>query len=187
MATFPQEPGKRWTRSRLLPACWRAWSQHPGASWNIRDGFYYRTLRYKHAQVVLSTHGKACSSDIFCCLDSSSDSSTSDDTLDGGPESSLQRHGWSAATLRVLSSMPSRSAGEMKPFPFCQLVCYTRYIYCLKKQTKKTDLFHTGPNSNAGVRWRGSKSRQPSRHHPSRPNQDDVVRAEVVEITPEGG
>ncbi|XP_036944190.1 transmembrane channel-like protein 6 isoform X2 [Acanthopagrus latus] len=43
--------------------------------------------------------------------DSSSDSSTSDDTLDGGPENSLQRHGWSAATLRVLSSMPSRSTG----------------------------------------------------------------------------
>ncbi|XP_030263770.1 transmembrane channel-like protein 6 [Sparus aurata] len=84
--------------------------------------------------------------------DSSSDSSTSDETLDGGPESSLQRHGWSAATLRVLSSMPSRSAG---------------------------------PNSNAEVRWRGSKSRRPSQHHPSRPNQDDVVRAKVVEITPE--
>ncbi|KAM8723916.1 transmembrane channel-like protein 6 isoform 2-T2 [Acanthopagrus schlegelii] len=43
--------------------------------------------------------------------DSSSDSSTSDDTLDGGPENSLQRRGWSAATLRVLSSMPSRSTG----------------------------------------------------------------------------
>uniref|UniRef100_A0A671YTE2 Transmembrane channel-like protein n=1 Tax=Sparus aurata TaxID=8175 RepID=A0A671YTE2_SPAAU len=42
-----------------------------------------------------------------------------------------------------------------------------------------------GPNSNAEVRWRGSKSRRPSQHHPSRPNQDDVVRAKVVEITPE--
>ena len=47
MATFPQEPGRRWTRSSLLPACWRACSQHPEESWNIRDGFYYGTLRYK--------------------------------------------------------------------------------------------------------------------------------------------
>lgn len=36
------------------------------------------------------------------------------DTCSGA--SSLRRNGWSAATLRVLSSMPSRTAGEIK---FC--------------------------------------------------------------------
>ncbi|XP_073349807.1 transmembrane channel-like protein 6 [Pagrus major] len=84
--------------------------------------------------------------------DSSSDSSTSDETPDGQQVSSLQRHGWSAATLKVLSSMPSRSAG---------------------------------PNSDARVYWRGTKSPQPKQPHPSRPNQDEVVRPEVAEITPE--
>ncbi|KAL3053701.1 hypothetical protein OYC64_006094 [Pagothenia borchgrevinki] len=34
-----------------------------------------------------------------------------DETLDTGQRKSLQRHHWSAATLKVLSSMPSRTAG----------------------------------------------------------------------------
>lgn len=33
----------------------------------------------------------------------------------GEQMNSLQRHRWSAATLKVLSAMPSRTAGEMKP------------------------------------------------------------------------
>ncbi len=50
-------------------------------------------------------------SDIYCRLDH-----MRDETLDRGQMKPLQRHHWSAATVKVLSLMPSRTAGEMKPF-----------------------------------------------------------------------
>ncbi|XP_034567824.1 transmembrane channel-like protein 6 [Notolabrus celidotus] len=43
---------------------------------------------------------------------STSSSDTSDETVDREQRTSLQRHCWSAATLKVLSSMPSRTTGH---------------------------------------------------------------------------
>lgn len=47
------------------------------------------------------------------------------ETLDTMPINSLQRNHWSAATLKVLSSLPSRTTGEKQwvVFGVCMCVC----------------------------------------------------------------
>lgn len=57
--------------------------------------------------IVIPINWKTCTCNICCRLDSSSDEE---------PIELLQRHRWSCATQKVLSSMPSRTAGEMKHF-----------------------------------------------------------------------
>ncbi|XP_056262932.1 transmembrane channel-like protein 6 [Pseudoliparis swirei] len=88
----------------------------------------------------------------------------------GEQMNSLQRHRWSAATLKVLSAMPSRTAGEMKPV-----------------------VVHTGMDSAAVTprHSRGSSMlRRPQTSswdssHPSRTIRDDSVQADMEEIDTE--
>lgn len=180
MATFPQEPGRRWTRSSLLPACWRACSQHPEESWNIRDGFYYGTLRYKTRYGCTVNTLRGLFKWRFLLF----------------RQLKWQQHkrwhagrraGELSAEARLVGCNPEGALLDAQPlhwwdetFPCCWLVTrVTLTVFFFKK----TVLVHTGPNSNAGV----CTSHRPNQHHPSRPNQDDAVQAEAAEITPEGG
>lgn len=79
-----------------------------------------------------------------------------DETLDTGQRKSLQRHHWSAATLKVLSSMPSRTAGINAVIP--------KYARDSSQQPQT--------------------SSHDSSHH-SKPIQADFVQEEMEEISAE--
>ncbi|KAI9514827.1 hypothetical protein NQZ68_031017 [Dissostichus eleginoides] len=79
-----------------------------------------------------------------------------DETLDTGQRKSLQRHHWSAATLKVLSSMPSRTAGINAVTP--------KYARDSSQQPQT--------------------SSHDSSHH-SKPIQADFVQEEIEEISAE--
>ncbi|XP_042361831.1 transmembrane channel-like protein 6 [Plectropomus leopardus] len=81
-----------------------------------------------------------------------------DETLQRKPVNSLQRHHWSAATLKVLSSMPSRTTGMNSAGVI--------------------------PPRGSSQRHRYQTSTHDS-SHPSRPIQDDFVQADTEEISPE--
>uniref|UniRef100_A0A3Q3WHH3 Uncharacterized protein n=1 Tax=Mola mola TaxID=94237 RepID=A0A3Q3WHH3_MOLML len=56
-------------------------------------------------------HQKTCTSFVCCPLDGAVDDHTRDEAHDGEQMILLQRYRWSAATLKVLTAMPSRTAG----------------------------------------------------------------------------
>lgn len=85
-----------------------------------------RNVRIQFLSVVLflmSTDYKTYKTYHFVDVQSNRSSYTSDESLDREEISHLQRHGWSAATVKVLASMPSRTAGEGKISPCCLNVC----------------------------------------------------------------
>uniref|UniRef100_UPI0037E96B62 transmembrane channel-like protein 6 n=1 Tax=Semicossyphus pulcher TaxID=241346 RepID=UPI0037E96B62 len=85
---------------------------------------------------------------------------TTDETLDREQMSPLRRHCWSAATLKVLSSMPSRTAGPNTA------VVISRHA----RQSSQQHRHQTSSQDSS---------------HPSRPIQDDFLPADMEEISTE--
>lgn len=115
-----------------------------------------------------------------------------DEALDGEHKNFLQMHRWSTATLKVLSSMPSRTAGETETSSAVQYFVDGVMYAC---ELLYLTFVHAGPNSDAVISWRARRSSELHRHqtaphdssHPSRLIQDDFVQAHVEEIGTEGG
>ncbi|XP_044037256.1 transmembrane channel-like protein 6 [Siniperca chuatsi] len=82
------------------------------------------------------------------------------ETLDREQMNCLQRHRWSAATLKVLSSMPSRIAG-------------TNSTAVVSRRARHSSQLHRHQTSSHDS------------SHPSRPIQDDTVQADMEEISNE--
>ncbi|XP_059203092.1 transmembrane channel-like protein 6 [Centropristis striata] len=83
-----------------------------------------------------------------------------DKTLDREQKNPLQRHNWSAATLKVLSSMPSRTAGIKSTAVIPQ------HARDSSQQHRHQAVSHDSPQ-------------------PSRPIQEDLIQAETEEISSE--
>ncbi|XP_070779500.1 transmembrane channel-like protein 6 [Enoplosus armatus] len=83
-----------------------------------------------------------------------------DESLEGEQMNSLLRHRWSAATLKVLSSMPSRTAGP-------------NTAAVVSRRARNTSRLHQHQTSSHDS------------SHASRPIQDDFVQADTEEISTE--
>ncbi|XP_070838187.1 transmembrane channel-like protein 6 [Chaetodon trifascialis] len=95
--------------------------------------------------------------DVFReCTDDAFDDCTRDERLDEEHINSLKRDRWSAATLKVLSSMPSRTAGTSSDAVMSWRARHSSQLHR-----------HQAPSHGSS--------------HPSRPLQDDSVQADAEE------
>ncbi|XP_035511251.1 transmembrane channel-like protein 6 [Morone saxatilis] len=104
---------------------------------------------------------RECTGTNTQCLTFTANGHMRGETLDREQVSSLQRHRWSAATLKVLSSMPSRTAG-----PNTALISHRTRRPGQSQVHQPQTSSHVSP-------------------HPSRTIQEDIVHADMEEISTE--